>query len=86
VTAQGSWCSAECGVVHKALRTAPREDPLLRKAGWAGKLVGLFFGLLVVLIGVHLAASRGVKAAKAIDVLGRLFDGLDILKTRGTQR
>ena len=85
VTPQGTWCSAECGVLHKALKAASREDPLLRRAGWAGKIVGLFFLLLVLMIGIHLAASRGVKAAKALDVLGRLFDGLDILKARGSK-
>lgn len=86
VTPQGSWCSAECGVVHKALGTKPKDDPLLRRAGWAGKIVSVFSLLLLVLLGVHWAASRGVKPAKAFDVLGRLFEGLDMLKRKGSQR
>ncbi|HEX7901929.1 MAG TPA: B-box zinc finger protein [Planctomycetota bacterium] len=86
VTAQGSWCSAECGVVHRALQTKPKEDPLMRRAGWAGKLIAIFSLLLLVLLGVHAAAARGVKPAKAIDILGQLFEGLDMLKKKGTPR
>ena len=86
MTAQGSWCSAECGVVHRALNATLKEDPLMRRAGWAGKLVVIFSLLLVVVLGVHWAAARGVKAAKAVDILGQLFEGLDMLKKKGTQR
>ena len=86
VTAQGSWCSAECGVVHRALNAKPKEDPLLRRAGWAGKIIAVFSLLLVVLLGVHWAAGRGMKPAKAIDILGQLFEGLDMLKKKGTER
>ncbi len=86
LTPQGSWCSAECAVVHRALATKPKEDPLLRKAGWAGKIVGVFLAVLLVMIGIHAAAVRGVKAAKALDVLGRLFDSLEVLKTRRAER
>lgn len=87
VTPQGSWCSAECAVVHKALQTAPKEDPLLRRAGWAGRIAAVLLLGLLGLIGVHLAASKGWKAAKAVDVLGRFFEGLDNLKrNRGAER
>lgn len=85
VTPQGSWCSAECGVVHRALSAKPKEDPLLRKAGWAGKIIAVFSLLLVVLLAVHWAASRGIKPAKAIDILGQLFEGLDMLKKKGAR-
>jgi hypothetical protein len=85
VTPQGSWCSAECGVVHRALNAKPAEDPLMRRAGWAGKIIAVFSLLLLVMLAVHWAAARGVKPAKAIDVLGQLFEGLDMLKKRGTQ-
>lgn len=85
LTPQGSWCSAECGVLFRALSAKPPDDPLMRRAGWAGKIVAVFSLLLVVMLGVHAAASRGVKPAKAIDVLGRLFEGLDMLKKKGTQ-
>jgi hypothetical protein len=86
VTPQGSWCSAECAVVHKALQAKPAEDPLLRRAGWAGRIAAVLLLGLLVLIGVHLAASRGLRAAKAVDVLGRFFEGLGNLKVRGTER
>ena len=86
VTAQGSWCSAECGVVFRALSAKTKDDHLMRRAGWAGKLIGIFSLLLVVLLAVHWAAARGVKPAKAIDILGQLFEGLDMLKKKGTPR
>jgi hypothetical protein len=72
--------------VHKALQLKPKEDPLLRRAGWAGKIAAILLLVLLVLIAVHLAASRGLRPAKAIDVLGRLFEGLDFLKNRGSER
>ena len=86
VTAQGTWCSAECGVVFRALSVKLKEDPLMRRAGWAGKLIAIFSLLLLSLIAVHWAAGRGVKPAKAIDILGQLFEGLDMLKKKGTPR
>ena|SRR5688572_30944823 len=86
VTAQGSWCSAECGVVHRALATKPKEDPLMRRAGWAGKVIALFSLLLLALLAIHWAAARGVKPAKTLDILGQLFDGLDMLKKKGMGR
>ena len=86
MTAQGSWCSAECGVVFRALSAKPKEDPLMRRAGWAGKIIAIFSLLLVALLAVHGAAARGLKPAKAIDILGQLFEGLDMLKKKGTPR
>jgi hypothetical protein len=82
----GSFCSAECGVLYRAFREKPPEDPLLRKAGWAGKAVAAVFLVLVLFVAVHAAAERGFKPARAVDLLGRLFAGLDVLKGRGTPR
>lgn len=84
LTPQGSWCSAECGVVYKALSAKPKDDPLARRAGWAGKLIAVFSLALIAMLGIHAAAARGVKPAKAVDLLGRLFEGLDMLKKKGT--
>jgi hypothetical protein len=80
----GSFCSAECGVLHRALREKPEEDPLFRKAGWALKAAAVFLGLLLFLAAVH-AGSRRFEGLRRIDLLGKLFDGLDVLKKRGMQ-
>ena len=69
-------------MLHKALHAKPKEDPLLRRMGWAGKVV-LAFGLLLgLMLLFHAAAARGVRAAKPFDLLGRLFESLEVLKKR----
>ena len=82
----GSFCSAECGILFRALREKPPDDPLFRKAGWAVQFAAVALALLLVLAGVHALAGRGSETAKRFDLLGRLFDGLDILKKKGTPR
>jgi hypothetical protein len=82
----GSFCSAECGVLFRALREKPPEDPLFRQAGWALKAAAVFLALLLVLVGIHAVARRGSEAARRFDLLGRLFDGLDVLKKKGMPR
>ena len=82
----GSFCSAECGVVWRALREKPAEDPVLRKAGRAAAVLGVFLAFLVALAAVHAAARRGSALAKRIDLLGRIFDGLHVLKKQGTPK
>jgi hypothetical protein len=86
VAADGSFCSPECGVLWRALRERPGEDALFRKTGMALKGMAILLGVLVVLIGVHAAARRGSALAKRVDVLGRMFDGLDALKLDQNQR
>lgn len=82
----GSFCSAECGVVWRALREKPAEDPGLRKAGRAAAVLGVLLAFVVALVAVHAAAGRGSLLAKRIDLLGRIFDGFHVLKSRGTPK
>jgi hypothetical protein len=86
LTPQGNWCSAECAVVHKALSAKPKEDPVARRMGLALKVMLAFAMMLGLMLLFHAAASRGVKAAKPFDLLGRLFESLGVLTKRESGR
>ncbi|HYF01191.1 MAG TPA: B-box zinc finger protein [Planctomycetota bacterium] len=79
VAAVGSFCSAECQVLFLALKETP-ERRAARRAGWGGQSVVVLACLFGLLLGIHGAARAGLKPARAVDVIGRLFEGLDKLK------
>lgn len=82
VASVGSFCSAECQVLFRALQETPAQREA-RRAGWGGQLIVLLACLLGLMLAIHGAARAGLKPARSVDALGRLFEGLDTLKDKG---
>ena len=78
----GSFCSPECQVVFRALQETPARRAE-RRAGWGGRVVVVLACLFGLLLAIHGAARAGVRPAASVDVIGRVFDGLDRLKEKG---
>jgi hypothetical protein len=80
VTPQGSFCSPECGVMHRAFRERSGEEKAARRTGFFTMAAAIFVMLIVAFVGIHVAASKGVAPAKRIDLIGKVLEKVETLK------
>jgi hypothetical protein len=76
VTPQGSFCSPECGLLHREFKEKVKVDnPAsgMRRLETLLKLLISFVVVCGILYGVHLVAQRQPKLRR-IDMIGRLMD------------
>lgn len=74
VTPHGSFCSSECSTLNRQYQEKLRSGEI--KAGSGGFALKLFLFLLLavgLLAGIHVAAVRGFKPARNVDLIGRML-------------
>jgi hypothetical protein len=80
VTPHGSFCSSECSLLNRDFMEKLRSGEVKKGGGF---VLSLFVFLLLavgVLAGIHVAAVKGIKPAKNVDMIGRLLEKAGELK------
>jgi hypothetical protein len=80
LTPEGSFCSSACGVLYGQFKERMRQG---RPAGSSQLAMPIALALLLVVLlvgGVHFAARKGFRPAQSIDLLGRLFRGVESIR------
>jgi len=81
VTAHGSFCSSECSLLNREFKERVRAGGVVRApGGMAIKLCLFALILIVAMVGIHMAANRGVAFVRPIDLIGRLLGKMEALK------
>ena len=81
VTPHGSFCSSECSLRNREFKEKLRSGEIKPASG--GFALKLFLFLLVVIggmAGIHMAAVRGFKPARNVDLVGRLLEKAEALR------
>jgi len=75
VSPQGTFCSPECSVLHREMKSKLAEPALKGMPKLEGllKMVAAFTLVCIGLFGIHMAALRVPKLRKA-DMIGRLLE------------
>jgi hypothetical protein len=82
VTPQGSFCSSECGLLHREFKEKLKEPKPKETAGAFTKMAAAFVLVVVFFMGIHGLAGK-VPKLKPIDMIGRI---LRVMGTKGAQK
>jgi len=82
VTPQGSFCSSECGLLHREFKEKQKEPQPKDTAGFFTKTAAAFVLAVVFFMGIHGLATK-VPNLKSIDMIGRI---LRVMGSRGAQK
>jgi hypothetical protein len=82
VTPQGSFCSSECGLLHREFKEKQKEPQPKDTAGFFTKTAAAFVLAVVFFMGIHGLATK-VPKLKSIDMIGRI---LRVMGSRGAQK
>ena len=80
VTPHGSFCSSECSLLNRDFMEKLKSGEITRSGGLALKLFLFLLTAVILLGGIHMAAVKGIKPAKNIDLIGKLLEKAETLK------
>jgi hypothetical protein len=80
VTPHGTFCSPECSLERRQFKEKLRTGEAKASGGLAVKVVLGVALLLLVLVGIHGAARKGVAIARPVDLVGRLLERVEAMK------
>ncbi len=80
VTPQGNFCSSPCSVLAREFKERIKAGPPPGSRRLAGTIAVALLLVVLVVGAVHVAARKGFKPAQSVDLLGRLFKGVESIR------
>jgi hypothetical protein len=82
LTPHGSFCSSECSIQNRDFKERIRSGEARAPGGVAIKLFLILLLAVLGVVGIHMAAKKGIAPARSIDLIGMLFDKVEAAKPK----